>query len=361
MSLSDRRVSVTTLESFCNARPELISQIDRIRRVGAAVLNRHVDGESIRYEEGLQCVLGSNQRLVLLPIDDDDCSRGTFKICQYAWDPSANRIIAGLSYINHESGVAENKFRTELAAYQAIQNVPNVVQYLGSVTSGNRRLIFVEYCPNGDLFRLIETRPLALRNGLEKMIPVAEAIAALHRQGMAHRDLKPENILVTPDGARITDFDTLIRVEAGDREIVGTPLYFAPELRAAAGRAASYDWQAIDMWNLGLILLEVYGSSFAVSEIDLIVSGSMSDETKSRDICSVISKVLPGLDGSVISLIKELLSLNPAQRPKADHALAMLQAVQPRADRGPSVSLWRRIQTAVPSAIASLLGQFMHR
>ncbi|MBL4848464.1 MAG: protein kinase [Planctomycetes bacterium] len=88
----------------------------------------------------------------------------------------------------------------------------------------------------------------------------ADALGAAHAQGLVHRDLKPANLLVDPDGrVRITDFglswhaglDSLTQ----SRALLGTPLYMAPEVWSAPGKASRRQ-PAMDVWSLGVLLYE---------------------------------------------------------------------------------------------------------
>jgi serine/threonine protein kinase len=64
---------------------------------------------------------------------------------------------------------------------------------------------------------------------------VADAVGALHEQGIVHQDLKPGNVLLNADGAAlVTDFG-LAHVRALQPPMetgsaAGTPLYMAPEM-----------------------------------------------------------------------------------------------------------------------------------
>ncbi len=96
--------------------------------------------------------------------------------------------------------------------------------------------------------------PLEPREAATLVEQVARTLAALHARGVVHRDIKPSNILVGQDGhPRLADFG-LARRDAdarltGTGELVGTPLYMAPEF--VVGRPSTE--QAADIYALGCV------------------------------------------------------------------------------------------------------------
>ena len=89
------------------------------------------------------------------------------------------------------------------------------------------------------------------------VMPVADALALLHGQGILHRDVKPSNIMVGPDGTvRLLDLGLARHVDAtrftGQDEVVGTLLYCAPEL-FEGGPCTN----ATDLWSLGCVLFDL--------------------------------------------------------------------------------------------------------
>ncbi|MDA2810927.1 protein kinase [Nocardiopsis sp. RSe5-2] len=62
---------------------------------------------------------------------------------------------------------------------------------------------------------------------------LAEALAAIHREGIVHRDLKPDNIILAPDGPKVLDFGIAQALDESSMThtdmVVGTPGWISPE------------------------------------------------------------------------------------------------------------------------------------
>ena len=86
----------------------------------------------------------------------------------------------------------------------------------------------------------------------------------LHRLGIVHGDLKPANILLTPTGhLTIADYNCSVRQEdlaARLDHCFGTPGYYAPEMEDPKHLLYEEYVFRVDMWTLGLVLLELYFS-----------------------------------------------------------------------------------------------------
>jgi serine/threonine-protein kinase len=117
----------------------------------------------------------------------------------------------------------------------------------------------MELLEGGTLADRLRNGPLTEREAAELVRTLAQAVAAVHKEGVYHRDLKPSNVLFTADGtAKITDFG-LAKVLDGDSivtctdAILGTPAYMAPE--QASGERGKIG-PATDVYALGVILYE---------------------------------------------------------------------------------------------------------
>lgn len=64
----------------------------------------------------------------------------------------------------------------------------------------------MEYVDGETLAARLARRSLPLKEGLEAMADIVDAIACAHRHGIIHGDLTPSNIMLTPRGAKLLDF-----------------------------------------------------------------------------------------------------------------------------------------------------------
>ena len=130
------------------------------------------------------------------------------------------------------------------------------------------------------LRKMGEVEDLGMHRLLNVFLDICQAIAYAHSRGVVHRDLKPENVALDSFGqvvvldwglAKLMDdgelsdhvedkhdaFDSVLtRTLAG--EVVGTPLYMAPE--QAAGNHDNVD-RRTDVYGLGAILFSILTGS----------------------------------------------------------------------------------------------------
>ncbi|KAG2726881.1 hypothetical protein I3843_01G129700 [Carya illinoinensis] len=152
-----------------------------------------------------------------------------------------------------------HSFRKEVSLMKRLRH-PNVLLFMGAVTSSEHRCIVTEFLPRGSLFRLLQRNTIKLdwRRRLHMALDIARGMNYLHRYNppIIHRDLKSSNLLVDKNWTvKVGDFglsrlkhDTYLTTTSGK----GTPQWMAPEVL----RNEPSDEKS-DVYSYGVILWEL--------------------------------------------------------------------------------------------------------
>src|SRR6185503_7267658 len=98
------------------------------------------------------------------------------------------------------------RFVREARAVAAL-NHPNIVTIYAVEEAAGRHFFAMELVEGETLEHLIPREGFELDRFFAIARPLADALAAAHRQGILHRDLKPENVMVGKDGrVKVLDF-----------------------------------------------------------------------------------------------------------------------------------------------------------
>ncbi|CAI9118964.1 OLC1v1020601C1 [Oldenlandia corymbosa var. corymbosa] len=150
-------------------------------------------------------------------------------------------------------------FRQEVALMKRLRH-PNILLFMGAVTSPERLCIVTEFLPRGSLFRLLQRNMAKLdwRRRVHMALDVARGMSYLHHCNppIIHRDLKSSNLLVDKNWTvKVGDFglsrlkrETYLTTRTGK----GTPQWMAPEVL----RNEPADEKA-DVYSFGVILWEL--------------------------------------------------------------------------------------------------------
>jgi len=161
----------------------------------------------------------------------------------------------------------DRRFRAEIELLARLSH-PGIARVLEAGVhvgdDGGERAWFAVELVEGARDLLAWGRGRDLRERVEQLAAVCDAVHHGHRRGVLHRDLKPANVLVGKDGiAKVIDFGVARALDGGPDaagrvtrtgELVGTLHHMAPE-QLGEGRG---DVEArTDVYALGLLLYEL--------------------------------------------------------------------------------------------------------
>jgi serine/threonine protein kinase len=181
--------------------------------------------------------------------------------------PVRRRVALKLIKLGMDTQEVIARFQSERQVL-ALLNHPNIAKVFDAGGTDSGRPYFVmEYVPGISLTRYCDQHKLGVRERVELLIQVCEAVQHAHQKGIIHRDLKPSNVLVMVQDdhpvPKVIDFG-LAKVIAGELtnlslltqqgEILGTPAYMSPEQAEAS--ALDVDTRT-DVYSLGAMLYEL--------------------------------------------------------------------------------------------------------
>lgn len=137
--------------------------------------------------------------------------------------------------------------------------------------------LVMDYIEGQTLEERVRDAPEGLDIGTvtDSFVDLADALQALHEQGIIHRDIKPSNVLIESGSGRVVLVDLgLVMFESSEVEaltktgqMLGSPGFMAPEQLAVKRGSAMGPWT--DVWGFGATLFyaltgqrPVAGSSF---------------------------------------------------------------------------------------------------
>jgi serine/threonine protein kinase len=164
---------------------------------------------------------------------------------------AAGRAIALKTLPPGAGEEARTRLRREADLLVGVRS-PHVARCLGADTASSVPWIAMDYVQGPTLHEAATPLPDPALRLLAAGL--AEALAALHAQGIVHRDVKPANVILTHQGPMLVDLgiartqDLTALTRAGF--VVGSPGWMAPE-QLGGGQVSS----AVDVWGWGSALL----------------------------------------------------------------------------------------------------------
>ncbi len=181
---------------------------------------------------------------------------------------------------------------------------------------------------------------------------LCRAIGAVHSVGLVHRDIKATNVMREPGGRLVLmDFGTGYRLDTNDArvELVGTPIYLAPEVLAGGSVTPRSD-----IYSLGVLLYHLVTGKYPVAATSL-------DELRAahaRGEIHHLSDARPDLPETFVRVIDRALSNDPAQRyastGEMQAALAHVAAPEAEPRPSPAPKRWPQLLTGLLAVVAVL-------
>ena len=163
------------------------------------------------------------------------------------------------------------RFSREARAMAKLSH-PNIVTIHEFGQQDSLYYLLMEYVDGPNLRQAMQEESLHTE-ALTIVPQICSALQYAHHCGVIHRDIKPENMLVDRQGnIKIADFglSKLLQPEeldlslTGDRQVMGTPMYMAPE---QIHQTKSVDHRA-DLYSLGVVFYELLTGEIPVGRFD---------------------------------------------------------------------------------------------
>ncbi|XAR53642.1 Mitogen-activated protein kinase kinase kinase [Bertholletia excelsa] len=192
---------------------------------------------------------------------------------------------------------------------------PNIVQYYGCETVGDKLYIYLEYVSGGSIYKLLqdygEFGESAIRSYTKQIL---SGLAYLHGKNTVHRDIKGANILVDPNGrVKLADFGMAKHIsgQSCPLSFKGSPYWMAPEvIKNSSGCNL-----AVDIWSLGCTVLEMATAKPPWSQYEGVAA--MFKIGNSKDLPAIPDHLSD--DGK--DFVRQCLQRNPQDRPSAARLL----------------------------------------
>ena len=260
--------------------------------------------------------------------------------------PDEERVAVKVLRSTADATVLERLAR-ELDAIHKVQPFVTA-RVIEASTDGERRYIVSEFIDGPSLQERVDTRGPLPEGELQRLaVGTATALTAIHGAGVVHRDFKPANVLLGPDGPRVVDFGIARLIDAATMTsgVIGTPSYIAPEQLSGARPTSAVD---IFAWAVTMFYAATGRPAFGGDTVMAVMHRILTEQPD-----------IGGLPESLIPVVWDCLSKDPAMRPSARDLLLRLvdpsvANVRPAAETGP---LAARDKMVVPTGpVPSLPG-----
>ncbi|XP_077875649.1 sperm motility kinase-like [Ictidomys tridecemlineatus] len=189
---------------------------------------------------------------------------------------------------------------------------PNVIHLFQVMETKKYLYLIMEHAGGGELWDFIPTTGMDEEEARRMFRQIGQAVQYCHQKGIVHLDLKPENVVVDEErNVKLIDFGLSTRVTAGKKlnKFFGTLLYVPPEIICHQ----EYEGPPADIWSLGVVLY---------SMLTGIWPFEASTDSKLKKLIRLGRYIIPShVSKEAKSLIREILKVDPKQRPTIDQVM----------------------------------------
>lgn len=145
-----------------------------------------------------------------------------------------------------------DSFRRERDALAALEHPGIATLFDGGVEPDGHPWFAMRYVQGAQIDTWCDARMAGLRQRVELLVQVCDALAYAHQRRVLHQDIKPSNLMVTGTGqVQVLDFGLTASLAATDSlpRLAASDGYTAPEALAGAMPAMT-----MDVWSLGTLM-----------------------------------------------------------------------------------------------------------
>ncbi len=230
------------------------------------------------------------------------------------------KIIQSQNFSLDSMQLMRQRFECEIKSIAKLAH-PNILEILDHGELKGRPFIVLPWMDGSTMQqRIKERKQIPWNEALSLMIPVTEALAYAHADGIFHRDIKPENLFVTRDEKPLLMNFHSSEILGNEATLdpffmfLGTPAYMAPEL----GNTKTVDARS-EIYALGIVFYEmITGRTPFTADTSLALMLKHVNEPLPEPRAFVA-----GLPKEVEKVIFKALAKNPSERYQSMNEFAM--------------------------------------
>jgi serine/threonine protein kinase len=191
---------------------------------------------------------------------------------------------------------------------------PNIIKLYDTFEDDSFVYIVFEYCPGGTLKEMVKEKgAMTFRVFQPIAVQLLNALIGCHTMGVAHSDIKPPNVFFDQYGrAKLADFG-LSHPMTSESSYGGSVPYMAPEV---VQKVRGFDAAKADLWSLGVTFYYCGTGKLPWKNHDTL--------PLTREISAGFYATPPSMDKRILSLVAQILKVDPTKRASPEKLLEYL-------------------------------------